>query len=124
MSSDFIPEEIKHLNVKFLLVKVKTEKVLGSLETKEEVIGSFFANYKSRGGTETTVNGKLVIEDTADIVTTWRPDIQSDCRIVRVDHNAKFEIVGEPEDYSYRHIALGFTVRRLKGKFNPAKSDG
>lgn len=118
MSSDFIPYELSYLNVKFKLIKRKKETVLGSDKFTEEEIGEFFANFKSRGGTETTVNGKLVIEDTAEIITTWRPDITSDCLIVRVDDGAKYEIVGEPEDYSFRHIALGFTVRRLKGKFN------
>ena len=118
MSSDFIPEELRYLNVKFKLIKLTTEKVLGSDKITETEIGEFFANYKSRGGTESVVNGKLVIEDTAEVITAWRPDIQSDCLLVRVDDGARFEIVGEPEDYSYRHVALGFTIRRLKGKFN------
>lgn len=118
MANDWIPEGLNYLNVKFKLLKLKTEKVLGSDKITEEEIGEFFANYKSRGGTESTVNGKLVIEDTADIVTSWRPDITSDCLLVREDDGARFEIVGEPEDYCYRHVALGFTIRRLKGKFN------
>lgn len=118
MASDFIPQELDNLNVKFNLIKLKTEKVLGSDKVTEEKIGELFANYKSKGGTETTLNGKLVIEDTADIVTHWRPDLKSDCILERVDDGARFEIVGEPEDYSFRHIALGFTIRRLKGKFN------
>ena len=118
MSSDFIPEELRYQNVKFKLIKVTVEKMLGSDKFTETEIGEFFANFKSRGGTESVVNGRLVIEDTAEIITSWRPDIKSDCLLVRVDDGAKFEIVGEPEDYSYRHVALGFTVRRLKGRFN------
>ena len=118
MASDFIPQELDNLNVKFKLIKTRTKKVLGQDETEEEEIGYIFANFKSKGGTESTLNGKLVIEDTADIVTHWRPDIKSDCILERVDDGARYEIVGEPEDYSFRHIALGFSVRRLKGKYN------
>ena len=118
MSMDYIPEELANLNVKFKIIKTKTEKVLGSDKLTEEEIGYMFANFKSKGGTESTVNGKLVIEDTADVVTHWRPDLKSDCILERVDDGARFEIVGEPEDYSYMHKALGFTVRRLKGKYN------
>lgn len=112
------PEELKHLNVKFDLIKITTEKVLGDYKKTETKIGEFFANFKTYGGTERTVNDKYVIEDTANVVTYYRPDIQSDCLLVRVDDGARFEILGEPEDIEYRHVALKFKVRRLKGKFN------
>ena len=118
MSSDYIPEELNHQNVHFSLYKITREKVLGSDKMTEELIGELFANFKSRGGTESVVNGKLVIDETADIVTSWRPDISPDCLLVRTEDNAKFEIVGDIEDYSFMHIGLGFSVRRLKGKFH------
>lgn len=114
----YIPEELKHLNVKFKLIKLKTEKVLGADKITETEIGEVFVNFKTYGGTEKDVNGKTVIEDTANIVTYYRPDIQSDCLLVRVDDGARYEILNDPEDIEYRHIALKFKVRRLKGKFN------
>lgn len=114
----YIPEELKHLNVQFELIKLTTEKVLGEDKLTETKIGEFFANFKTYGGTEREVNGKYVVEDTANITTYYRPDIQSDCLLKRVDDGAKFEILGEPEDIEFRHIALKFKVKRLKGKFN------
>ena len=114
----YIPQELKHLNVKFKLIKLKTEKVLGADKiTEEEEIGEFFANFKTYGGTEREVNGKYVIEDTAHITTFYRPDITSDCRLIREIDGAKFEILNEPENIEMRNVALKFKVRRLKGKF-------
>ena len=115
----YIPQELKHLNVKFKLIKLKTEKVLGSDKiTTATPIGEFFANFKTYGGTERELNGKYVIEDTANVVTFYRPDIQSDCVLERIDDGARFEIINEPEDIEFRHVALKFKVRRFKGKFN------
>lgn len=114
----YIPKELKQLNVKFKLVKLKNIKVLGADKIVEEPIGEFFANYKSYGGTEREVNGKFVIEDTADVVTFYRPDITSDCKLVRVIDNAEFEILNEPENIEMRNVALKFKVRRLKAKFD------
>lgn len=76
----------------------------------------FFANFKSYGGTERDVNGKYVIEDTATITTWYRPDLKSDCRVVRLEDNAVFEILNEPEDVNFRHMFLIFKVKRVKGK--------
>lgn len=114
----YIPAELKHLNVKFNLIKISTTKVLGADKTNEEKIGEVYANFKTYGGTEREVNGKYVVEDTANVITYYRPDIQSNCLLERVDDGARFEILNEPEDIEFRHIALKFKVRRLKGKFN------
>lgn len=113
----YIPQELKHLNVKFKLIKLKTEKVLGADKITEEEIGEFFANYKTYGGTERETNGKYVIEDTAQITTFYRPDITSGCKLIREIDNAQFEILNEPENIEMRNVALKFKVRRLKGKF-------
>lgn len=114
----YIPEELKHLNVKFKLIKLNAEKVLGVPTEDRTEIGEVFANFKTYGGTEREVNGKYVVEDTANVVTYYRPDIQSDCLLIRIDDGAEFEIISEPEDVEFRHIALKFKVRRLKGKYN------
>ena len=113
----YIPSELKNINAKFKILKMRTTKVLGADKITETEIGEFFCNFKGRG-TQSVVDGKVVIDETADITTFWRPDIQSDCKIVRVDNGAKYEIIGEVEDIEAMHIALKFKVRRLKGKFN------
>jgi hypothetical protein len=72
-------------------------------------------NFKSYGGTEKTSNDVLVVEDTAQIVCWYHPDIKSDCRLVRLSDNAVFEILGEPEDIELRHQFLKMKIRRVKG---------
>ena len=113
----YIPNELKHLNVKFKLIKLEVEEVLGADKITEREIGEFFANYKTYGGTERVVNERYVIEDTAQVTTFYRPDITSDCKLIRVIDNAEFEILNEPENIEMRNVALKFKVRRLKGKF-------
>lgn len=116
--SNYLPNELKDLRTRFRLIKMTTTKVLGADKITEEEIGQFYGNFKSRGGTEIVQNGKIDIEDTAEIVTFWRPDIQSDCKVVNMETNAKYEIIGEPEDFGLSHQGLKFKVKRLKGKFN------
>lgn len=75
----------------------------------------FYGSFKTYGGTEKFVNGVYSIEDTATIDTWFRPDIKSDCRIVRLNDNAIFNILNEPEDIDQRHQFLKFKVKRIKG---------
>lgn len=74
-----------------------------------------FGSFKTYGGTETTSNGVLAVEDTATVETWYRPDIDSNCRIALVDSDAVYEIIGAPEDINLRHQWLVFKVRRIKG---------
>lgn len=97
-----IPKEAKR--VKGVLVKEYTEQ--------KAVIMCNFATY---GGTETTADGLLSVEDTASVTTWYRPDIKSDCRIKRLTDNAVFEVIGEPENIEMRNMFLVFRVRRVKG---------
>lgn len=74
-----------------------------------------FANFKTKGGTETEVNGVYSILDTAQVVTWYRPDIKSDCRIVRLSDMAVFDIKNEPENVEERGQYLIMKVERVKG---------
>ena len=90
-------------------------------KTWETVNGVIMANFKTFGGTERNDNGILTVEDTAQIVCWFRPDITSGCRIVLLDgtedsDNSKcYEILGEPENIELRNMFLKFKVRRVKG---------
>lgn len=75
----------------------------------------FYGTFKTYGGTETTSNGVLMVEDTATIETWYRPDIDSNCRIALAANGAEYEIIGQPEDINQRHQWLTFKVRRIKG---------
>lgn len=74
-----------------------------------------YASFKTYGGTETDANGVYSVIDTANIETWYRPDIKSDCRIIRAVDNATYEIIGEPENINMRNQFLKFKVRRVKG---------
>lgn len=73
-----------------------------------------YCTFRTFGGTETTVNGVLVVENTATIETWYRPDIKSDCVLKDVS-GLSYEILGTPEDIEQRHQFLRFKVRAIKG---------
>ena len=81
----------------------------------KDVNGVVMANMKTYGGTEKIESGVLSVEDTAQIVCWYRPDITGACRLVRLTDNAAFEILGEPENIEMRNQFLKFKVRRIKG---------
>lgn len=74
-----------------------------------------FCNFSTYGGTETTVNGILAVEDTAQVVTWYDTDIKSGDRIRLLETNADYEIIGEPENIELRNQEMTFKVRRVKG---------
>lgn len=91
------------------------EDALNEKDEKDNCINLFFGSFKSYGGTERDVNGKYLIEDTANIVTCFRPDIKSNCRVAVAQTNAIYEIINEPENVNMRNQFLKFKVRRYKG---------
>jgi head-tail adaptor len=110
------PIEAAQMTTAMRLQTPVSEKTLGvSKKTWADVSGVLLVNMKTYGGTERTDNGVLTIEDTAQIVCWYRPDIRSDCRLVRLSDNAAFEILGEPENIEMRNQFLKFKVRRVKG---------
>lgn len=98
-----------------LQVPVTTSSYGVKEKTWEEANGVIVANFKSYGGTEIESNGVLTVEDTAQIVCWFRPDIKANCRLVRLTDNAVFEVLGEPENIEMRNQFLKFKVRRVKG---------
>ena len=89
----------------------------------KNVDGVIMANFKTYGGTEKNDNGIISVEDTAQIVCWYRPDIKANCRIILLTAgfdekgkpNAIYEILGEPENIEQRNMLLKFKVRRIKG---------
>lgn len=69
--------------------------------------------FKSYGGTERNSNDALVIEDTANIETWYRPDLTASTQIKLGDKI--YEVIGTPEDVELRHQILKFKVRAIKG---------
>lgn len=87
------------------------KKTLPDLEQGFKIHSSF----KTYGGTEKNVDGIIVIDDTADVQTWFRPDITSDCVVVVANSGAMYEIINEPENIEQRNQFLKFKVRRYKG---------
>lgn len=98
-----------------LILKAEYHKVNG-VNTKVFVEGDMiYVSAKSYGGTEREVNGRLVIEDTLQIETWYRPDITSSDVIRLLDDNSEWEIMNNPENIERRNQFLKFKVRRLTG---------
>lgn len=75
---------------------------------------TIFVNWKSYGGTETTVNGVYSIIDTAVITTWYRADIKAKSRLVRED-GAVYEVISEPDNIEMQNVFVQFKVQRVKG---------
>lgn len=100
-----------------MLLQLPTDTVKYGVSTRTWVTadGAVMCNFKTYGGTEKVSNDILSVEDTAQIVCWYRPDIKSDCRLIRASDGAAFEILGEPENIEMRNQFLKFKVRRIKG---------
>lgn len=77
-----------------------------------------FCNFSTYGGTirtEVESNNIIVVEDTAQVVTWYEPDITSADRIRLLETGVDYEILGEPENIELRRQEMQFRVRRVKG---------
>ena len=86
-----------------------------NVKSYKDVEGVIMANFKTFGGTEINNNGVLGVEDTAQVVCWYRPDIKAECRIVLLSTGDVYEILGTPENIEQRNMFLKFKVRRIKG---------
>lgn len=108
------PSEMSQMTTPLMVLKPKTEVVLGVATKTYEQVGVIFANVKTYGGTEKMVNDMLAVEDTAQIVTWFYPDITADC-IIRTQDGIEYEILGSPENIEMRNQVMKFKVRRVTG---------
>lgn len=114
-STIYRPDAIDKLRTPVQLLIPTVRKYNGvSRQTYPETGEIIFVNFKSYGGTETTVNGLISILDTADVVTWYRPDIKADCAL-KLEDGRIYEIISEPEDVEMQHMYCAFKVERVKG---------
>lgn len=109
------PQKAQQMTTCCILQTPTTEDKLGTRKKSFLDSFKFNCNWASYGGTETTQNGIIVVEDTAQIITWYHPDIKAGCRIKRTADNAVYEIMGEPENIEQRNMFLSFKVSRIKG---------
>lgn len=110
----FRPAQINELRTPAELLIPSYSKYNGvskkSFPDKGELI---FINFKSRGGTDSVVDGVYSVIDTAEIVTWYDPRIKSDCRI-RVESDV-YDIKGDPEDVERQHVHMILKVEKVSG---------
>lgn len=110
----FRPNQINELRTPAELLIPTTEDYLGTItKTYPETGKIIFVNFKSKGGTETTVNGVYSVLDTAEIVTWYYPLITAGCRI-KIGSDL-YEIKGTPEDVELQHMFMILKVERVGG---------
>lgn len=102
-------------NVLLYLFVPKVVTVKGSTKkTYPENGDLLYCTFRTFGGTETTKNNVLVIENTAVVETWYRPDINADCKIKDVN-GIEYEILGTPENINLRNQYLVFKIRAIRG---------
>lgn len=113
----FIPEKARQMTTPLYLYTAKAERVNGVLVKAYKLADNplILCNFASYGGTEIIRDGVFSVDDTAQIVTWYRPDITSSCRLERLSDHAFYEVIGEPENLEMRNQIVSFRVRRLKG---------
>ena len=100
----------------YMRLVAKSERVNGvTVKTYDPDGVVRFCNFSTYGGTEQVVNGVLTVEDTAQMVTWFEPDITSADRIRLLETGTDYEIIGEPENIELRGQEMQFRVRRVKG---------
>lgn len=100
----------------FMRLVAKSERVNGVTVKTYDPDGIVrFCNFSTYGGTEQTVNGVLSVEDTAEVVTWFEPDLTGADRIRLLETDVDYEIIGEPENIELRRQEMQFKVRRVKG---------
>ena len=75
----------------------------------------YYCSFKSFGGTERAEGGLTVVEDTAVLEMPYDPSITSGCRIITLDNEKTYEILGTPEDINMAHRTLRFKIRKVAG---------
>lgn len=95
------------------LFKPTYNTVKGVTVKSYEYVDNIYCSFKTYGGTETTSNDQLVIEDTANVETWYRPDITSGSQLKL--GSKVYEVISEPENIDQRNQFLKFKVRGVKG---------
>lgn len=101
-------------NTHMMILKPDRSTKLGVVKKEYLPSSEMFCSFKTFGGTETTSNGVIVIENTAIIDTWFNPDITADC-ILKSDTGQRYEIIGTPENIENKNIFMKFKVREIKG---------
>ena len=102
-------------NVPLQVLTTTTTKINGVM-VKQRVEGRrFLASVRTFGGTESTVDGMTVVEDTATVHCWYNPDITAGSAVRMLTDGSEWEILGTPENVEMRNQWLSFKIRRVRG---------
>ena len=114
--ANYRPKEINELRTAVQLLQPTYTDYNGVQKPAYPATGDvIYCNFKSYGGTESTVNGVISYIDTALVTTWYRPDIKADCHVVVRSTGVEYEIMGEPENINMQNQYLKFKVIGVKG---------
>lgn len=113
MSSQYRP--LVPFNVPAIHFRRETKRVNGVNQEAFTDGDIFYCAAKSYGGTEKTVNGVYVIEDTWTIDTWYNPAFKKGDKIRFLDDNTEYEILASPENINRRGQYMRFKVSRIGG---------
>lgn len=94
---------------------VETKMIPSVSDALKDASNVFYGNFKTYGGTDRTIDGLYIVEDTARVETWFRPDITSECYVGVISSGAVYEIMGAPENINMRNQYLKLKLRRFKG---------
>lgn len=102
-------------NVKFRLIQIEVEDNNTGKPTEKEIITDDYilASFKTYGGTDLTVNGRLVVEDTGTLYTYYNPKIGTRTKLLDITEGVKYEVLGRPENIERRNQYMMIRVRSI-----------
>lgn len=101
-------------NVVLTLQTPKTITAKGSTKKTYVDAGEIYCSFRTFGGTETTSNGALTVENTAVVDTWYNPKITANSRVITADGGV-YEILGTPENIEMRCQFMRFKIREIRG---------
>lgn len=108
----FRPIEMNELHTPAELLSPATKKYNGvTTQIYPESGERIFVNFKSKGGTETVINGIYTVVNTGEVKTWWRPDICADSRI-KIGSSI-YAVKGDPENVELQNKYVIMKVEKV-----------
>ena len=97
-------------------LQIPKERVIKGVVKKDYTDGETFnVSWKSKGGTETQVNGVVMVQDTVEICCWFNPNIQTNCRIKNLMTGLVYEIYTPVENVDSRSQFAKFKAKNISG---------
>lgn len=81
-------------------------------EYRDIIDEDIMCEWQNKFGNELYQAAAINAKDPAKLRLWYIPGVDAECRIIRVEDNAEFEIIGQPDDVMNRHQQLEIEVKR------------